>query len=96
MAESKIHVIPGFVYCTKCETIRHMSNRCSHDQRYWKLVYQRSFAAQNAKDETRHAPQHSNGAEPTEITPCIGCGKPMAVHEVKLCASCATNFEKPA
>ena len=56
MAESKIHVIPGFVYCTKCETIRHQSNRCSHDQKYWKLVYQRSFAAQKAKEAGEQQP----------------------------------------
>jgi hypothetical protein len=48
MAESKYHVIPGFVYCVKCAAIRHQSNRCSHDQKHWKLVYQRSFAAQKA------------------------------------------------
>lgn len=46
MAESKYQTIPGFVYCTKCETIRPHSNRCIHDQKYWKLVYQRSFAVQ--------------------------------------------------
>jgi hypothetical protein len=52
--------------------------------------------AADTKVDLQNSIQHSNGAEPTEITPCIGCGKPMAVHEVKLCASCATNFEKPA
>ena len=45
-------------------------------------------AALNAKVETRHAPQHSNGAEPTEIISlCVSCVKENCFQrsEIKSC-----------
>jgi hypothetical protein len=82
MAESKYHTVPGFVYCTKCQSIRHQSNRCSHDQKYWKLVYQRSFAAQKIKDAGQ------NELTTEQSTPCNHLG-----YIVAHCEKCGLKIE---